>query len=142
MSERAMARSGKQQPKRSATRWALAALAVAVVLLVGLTLHGLRNSPAARMSATGSALPALHPGSGVPPELAREVPPWQATHNTAAVPPGTVPVWRVDPPRPDPSTPLPPTPVEPPNPALHRAPLHNPGGVNRDRPERSVPGLE
>lgn len=33
-------------------------------------------------------------------------------------------------------------PVEPPNPATHRPPMDNPGGVNRDRPPRPVPGLE
>lgn len=37
---------------------------------------------------------------------------------------------------------LPPQPVEPPNPATHRPPMDNPGGLNRFRPARPVPGLE
>jgi hypothetical protein len=75
--------------------------------------------------------------------LADETPPWKATpNNTPALPEGTVPTWEVDPPPPDPSAPLPPDPVDPPNPAEHRPPLHNPGGVNGDRPPRLVPGLD
>ena len=37
---------------------------------------------------------------------------------------------------------LPPEPIEPPNPATHRPPMDNPGGLNRFRPERPVPGLK
>lgn len=37
---------------------------------------------------------------------------------------------------------LPPQPVEPPNPATHRPPMDNPGGLNRFRPARPIPGLE
>lgn len=33
-------------------------------------------------------------------------------------------------------------PVAPPNPATHRLPMDNPGGLNRYRPERKVPGLD
>lgn len=33
-------------------------------------------------------------------------------------------------------------PVEPPNPATHRLPMHNPGGLDRYRPARPVPGLD
>lgn len=36
----------------------------------------------------------------------------------------------------------PPEPVEPPNPATHRPPMDNPGGLNRFRPARPVPGLD
>ena len=36
----------------------------------------------------------------------------------------------------------PPTPVEPPNPATTRPPMDNPGGLNRFRPARPVPGLQ
>ncbi|MFM7204630.1 MAG: hypothetical protein ACKO6N_27985 [Myxococcota bacterium] len=36
----------------------------------------------------------------------------------------------------------PPAPVEPPNPAVHRPPTDNPGGLNRFRPARPIPGLE
>lgn len=36
----------------------------------------------------------------------------------------------------------PPAPVEPPNPAIHRPPTDNPGGLNRFRPARPIPGLE
>lgn len=32
-------------------------------------------------------------------------------------------------------------PIEPPNPATHRPPTDNPGGLNRFRPARPVPGL-
>lgn len=30
----------------------------------------------------------------------------------------------------------------PPNPIVHRPPLHNPGGVDGDRPTRPIPGLQ
>jgi hypothetical protein len=70
------------------------------------------------------------------------VPPWEATpQNTPPVPPGHIPAWQVKPPRPDP-TPPPPPPVPPPDPATHRPPMHNPGGVDGDRPPRPVPGLQ
>lgn len=133
-----MARSAMTSNQRAA-RWMLGALMLAVVVLVGLTLHGLRDPRVAiRTPVTGSAARALHPGSGAP-MLESETPPWQATpDNTSAALPGTVPTRRVDPPRPDPSIRMPLPPVEPPNPAQHRPPLHNPGGVNGDRPEREL----
>jgi hypothetical protein len=113
-------------------RLLLIGLAVAVALLVVLTLQGLRDSPS-----DGAAQPPSAPAT--PAKVRTETPPWQATpSNTTDLPPGTVPAWQVDPPRPDPSTPLPPPPREPPNPALHRPALDNPGGVNGDRPERAV----
>jgi hypothetical protein len=136
----------KPEPKRTRARWALGALLLAVALLVGLTLHGLREGPQpvakdadSRAATAGPANESSIAGPRVPPGLADETPPWQATpENTGALPAGTVPAWQVHPPRPDPSAPLPPAPVEPPNPAEHRPPIHNPGGVNGDRPERTV----
>ena len=136
--------------KRTAARWALGGLALAVALLVGLTLRGLRDGPEPASTDTDGRAGATRPGTesrtarpGAPLELPDETPPWRATPgNTSALPAGTVPAWQVHPPAPDPSPPLPPAPVEPPNPAQHRPPMHNPGGVDRDRPARPVPGLE
>jgi hypothetical protein len=135
----------------SKQRWVLGALALVVVLLVGLTWRGLRGGPAPgqtstpgeRAAGSTSAVPASAPaGAGIPEALTVETPPWQATpHGTAVLPAGTVPVSDIDPPPPDPSLPMPPDPVEPPNPAESVPPLHNPGGVNSDRPERPTPGL-
>jgi outer membrane biosynthesis protein TonB len=69
------------------------------------------------------------------------IPPWESTpQNTPTVPPGHIPAWQVKSPRPE-VTP-PPTPVPPPDPASHRPPMHNPGGVDGDRPPRPVPGLQ
>jgi hypothetical protein len=110
----------------------LGGLLVAVAVLVGLTVSGLREEPAPP-SASRRASPPASAGA----ELARETPPWQTPPATKEpLPAGTVPVWRVDPPRPDPSAPMPAAVVEPPNPATHRPPMDNPGGVNGDRPER------
>jgi hypothetical protein len=134
--------------KRIRARWPLGALALAVALLVGVTVHGLRDPPRPPSTDAGRrTVPAAPPPSVVSraagSELADETPPWKATpNNTPALPEGTVPPWEVDPPPPDPSAPLPPDPVDPPNPAEHRPPLHNPGGVNGDRPPRPVPGLD
>lgn len=142
------------EPKRNAARWASGAL-LAGLLLFGLTLQWLRErsqpvsadtkgraartsprSPSRTHNRSGPATHSSVAGQRVPSELADETPPWQAaSKDTAIMPPGTVPVWRVDPPSPDPSAPLPPPPVEPPNPAQHRPPIHNLGGVDRDRPE-------
>ena len=55
---------------------------------------------------------------------------------------GYIPAWKVKPPRPDPNAPAPPLPAELPNPQLVRPPMHNPNGVNGDRPPRLVPGIE
>ncbi len=140
----------KPEPGPTRARWALGGSLLAVALLVGLTLHGLRDGPPpvstdtdGRAATTGAATALPIAGRRVSPGVAAETPPWRATPgNTSALPAGTVPAWRVKPPPPDRSTPLPPAPVEPPNPAEHRPPVHNPGGVNRDRPERRVPGRE
>lgn len=108
----------------------LAALAVAVVVLVALTLRGLRDdsSPAPNAARTArSVAVAASPSTA-----------WQAPIGTEESDPmpGTVPVSQLDPPRPDPAMPMPVLPAPPPNPALHRPPMDNPGGVNGDRPER------
>ncbi len=135
-----MARSATTRPaKQRAGAWALGALLLVVAALVGLTLHGLRDPRGAtRTLATGSAARSPHPGSGAPVHDS-EIAPWHATpENASAALPGTVPAWRVNPPRPDPSIRMPLPPDEPPNPAQHRPPLHNPGGVNGDRPERGL----
>jgi hypothetical protein len=52
-----------------------------------------------------------------------------------------IPAWKVNLPPSDPNTPQPPLPAEPPDPRTTRLPMHNPGGINGDRPERKVPGL-
>jgi hypothetical protein len=125
-------------------RLVLAALFGVVALLVALTLLGLRGSGATtpepgRATGASSASSPSRAGSAAGPETE----PWQATpQNTTALPPGTVPAWQVNPPPPDPSAPLPPPPREPANPAQHRPAMDNPGGVNSDRPERPVPGVE
>ena len=47
-----------------------------------------------------------------------------------------------EPPRPDRNAQPPPSQVPPPNPQIWRIPsMHNPGGVNGDRPPRPIPGL-
>lgn len=88
------------------------------------------------------SLDGTNPPTSAPP-LPPETPPWEATpENTPPVAEGFVPAWKVRPPPPDPSVPPPPAPREPPEPARHRPPMDNPGGVNGDRPERPMPGLE
>jgi len=119
----------------------LGAMGLAVAVLVGLTVHGLREDPT-RASATKATAetPAMTDTGGVPRHA--ETPPWQTPRDSKEpLPPGSVPVWRVDPPPPDRAAPMPAAPVEPPNPATHRPAMDNPGGVNGDRPERAVPGL-
>jgi hypothetical protein len=138
--------------KPNIARWALGGLVLAVVLLYGFTVHRIGERPQAASadiedregrvesrSRTRSRAPTKR-AAVVEPLPAHETAPWQATE--VALPPGSVPVAHVDPPPPDPHVVLPPPPVEPSNPALHRPPLHNPGGVDRDRPPRPVPGLE
>lgn len=127
------------------SRWILGVLFAVAALLAGLTLQGLHGSSdrvTPEPSNAGAAARASTAGPAVPGQTT-EMPPWQATpQNANALPPGTVPAWQVDPPPPDPAQPLPPPPREPPNPALHRPAMDNPGGVNGDRPERAVPGIE
>lgn len=137
----------KSLPRRTTTRWTLLGSLLGAVVLLGLTLQ---NPQSGSTEAGGSATipspssgrnrgrigPATHsqdarPGALV--ELAEETTPLQA------LPAGTVPVSQVDPPPPDPTASVPSPPVEPPNPAKHRPPIHNPGGVSRDRPERPAP---
>ena len=121
----------------AAQKTLLGALAACAVVLVALTLHGLRDDPSsARATARASA--------SVASTTPAETPPWQANAETPGGPlPGTVPVSHVDPPRPDAAMPMPPaTVIEPPNPALHRLPMDNVGGVDSDRPARAVPGLD
>jgi hypothetical protein len=138
----------KPEPKPTRARWVLGALLLPVILIVALTLHGLRDGPqpvstdaAGRAATTGPATESPIAGPRVSPGLADETPPWRARpESTSALPAGTVPAWRVNPPPPDPSPPLPPAPIEPPNPAKHRPPLHNPGGVDGDRPARPHSG--
>jgi len=118
-------------------RWTLGALLVAAAGLAALTLHGLRASPDATSSAP-AAVSAREVDADQPPSLADERPPWEVVRERDTVlPAGAVPVAHVAAPPPDPSTPMPPASVEPPNPATHRPPLHNPGGVDGDRPPRS-----
>ncbi len=126
------------------SRWILIGLAAAVVVLVVLTLRGLRasNEPVTTVPrnapATTTSAPASK-GAAAVTNVANETPPWQATpESTPTLPPGTVPAWKVSPPPPDPSLSPPSPPREPPNPALHRPSMDNPGGVNGDRPERTV----
>lgn len=77
--------------------------------------------------------------SGAPP---RELKPWEATkENSPPVPKGHIPAWQVNPPPPPPPSPPWPPPREPPDPQIHRPPMHNPGGVDGDRPPRPVPGV-
>ena len=112
----------------------LATLVIVVVVLVGLTVHGLRedSSPASvsREAKTASPL------------ASAETTPWQAAASPETILPGTVPVSQIDPPRADPAMPMQALPAPPPNPALHRPPMDNPGGVDGDRPARTVPGLD
>jgi hypothetical protein len=118
----------------AAQKTLLGALALTVALLVGLTVDGLREESSRGTRAAARASRAELPS-------ATEPAPWHAAADepVSELPPGTVPVSRIDPPRPDLAMPLPQRPVEPPNPALHRPPMDNPGGVNGDRPERPSP---
>src|SRR5690606_921272 len=140
---------------RVSARRITAAWALAGGLLFVLTLAWLCDRPrdrprvtdegAARRAHATSSAPTDRPRSDVrspdatPLEdatLPRAASPWHTTASEpASRPAGTVPVSQVDPPPPDPAARLPPPPVEPPNPAVHRPALHNPGGVNADRPE-------
>lgn len=113
----------------------LGTLVVTVVVLVGLTVHGLREEVTPASASRTASVSAVVVGTS-------EAAPWQAAASPAAILPGTVPVSQIDPPRPDPAMPMPAGPVPPPNPALHRPPLDNPGGVDGDRPARAVPGLD
>jgi hypothetical protein len=127
----------------NASRWVSRAWSIAAVVLVGLTLLWLRERPAsvskhADDEAVSSPSPWRPRGAAMRAPGAPQVP---TTTTTAALPAGTVPVSRIDPPPPDPHAPLPPAPVEPPNPAVHRLSLHDPGALDRARPQRG-PGLE
>jgi hypothetical protein len=128
------------------SRWILGALFAVTAVLAGLTLHGLsgsRDNARPESSAGAASTGAASSAPAMPGQAGTETPPWQASpQNTTALPPGTVPAWQVNAPPPDPAQPLPPPPREPPNPAVHRPPMDNPGGVNGDRPERPVPGVE
>jgi hypothetical protein len=69
--------------------------------------------------------------------------PWQARREPRAHhKPGEIPAWIIKPPPPDPASKPPPPPQEPPDPRLHRPPLVNPNGINGDRPQRPVLGLD
>lgn len=54
---------------------------------------------------------------------------------------GYTPADEMEPLREEPPSPEPPPPVEPPEPSLFRPPMHNPGGVDGDRPPRPIPGI-
>lgn len=93
-------------------------------------------------SATPTSLGGGLRAPNAPVELTDATPPWQTTpENSPPLPAGYVPAWVVKPPAPDPNGALP-EPVEPPDPLTTPPPMDNPGGVNGDRPERPVPGLE
>jgi hypothetical protein len=80
-------------------------------------------------------------GNGERVALTREVPPWASKQEgTAPPPPHHVPAWQLRPPPPSAGDPTPSPPAEPPNPATHRPPDDNPGGVNGDRPARVLDG--
>lgn len=128
-------------------RWLVGGLIVIAAALAVLTLRGLREPTGAATRTPAGASGAERAGKATSPAAtpgAPEVPPWQASAAPRAgeLLPGTVPVSAVNPPPPDPDAPMPPPPVEPPNPALHRPPMDNPGGVDGDRPPRPVPGVE
>jgi hypothetical protein len=124
---------------RNASRWISRAWSIAAVVLVGLTLVWLREPPASvsphadeQAASTSSPSPWRPRGAAMRAPGAPQVP----TTTTAALPAGTVPPSRIDPPPPDPHAPMPPPPVEPPNPAVHRLSLHDPGALDRARPQR------
>lgn len=138
---------------RTSARWARGALLLTGVLLLGFTVQWLRERPQpestdAKERAASTSPSRTHnlsrpatnssaAGQRVPSERADETPPWQVpAQDTATLPPGTVPTWRIDAPPPDPSAPLPAPPAPAPNPAEHRPPLHDPGALDRDRPQR------
>ncbi len=117
--------------------WWIVGLVGATAALGAVTLYGLKRKPEPAPGGV-SAQPQVVTRAGQP----AEGPPWHAPPGDArALPPGTVPVEQIKPPPPDPSAP-PPAPREPKNPATHRPPVHNPGGVDGDRPSRKVPGVE
>jgi hypothetical protein len=136
-------------------RLARAGLVAGILVLgvvVGLLLEGLYRtrpvtpSAAAPTSAAAAPAPRAAPVGGAgraaaAPAPTKELQAWEVTPaNSPPVPPGHVPAWQVKPPPPEP-VPAPAAPVEPPDPATYRPPLHNPGGVDGDRPPRQVPGL-
>jgi hypothetical protein len=131
-----------QTPRRGSRPLVLLAgvLLVAAAVGIGLELQHRRDDAAAGAGgsdATGSgSRSGGRPGAKVPP-------PWEATpDNSPPVPKGQIPAWVVKPPRPDPTLQPPPVPHPPPDPAVFQPPMHNPGGVNGDRPPRPVPGLD
>jgi hypothetical protein len=100
-------------------------------------------------AATGPVAPSWdRPESEVrmaaPPEAVRpkDIKPWEAPEvDPRTLPPGHLTPQQVGITPPDPVV-IPPPPVPPPPPHLHTPPMHNPGGVNGDRPPRPVPGLD
>ena len=100
----------------------LAMLATAVLLVVALHELQRRTQPSARVRTTTTS----DSSRRVVQRHAAEAPAASTRTTRAstigALPPGMVPVSRVDPPPRDPSLQLPPPPVAPPNPAEHRPP--------------------
>jgi hypothetical protein len=99
-------------------------------------------SPAPRTSAPGSGFPRQSQGQyqGGQPLPGTAAPVKEGSTRSSS--PHYVPASRLQPPGADPHPVLPPTPQEPPDPVTHQPPMHNPGGVDGDRPPRAVPGID
>ena len=132
--------------RRSRLVGVIAAAAIAVGVVVGLTLAGLHHSraPKDRSPSTGWRLdyPVPEPATAAVGNEGPRIPPWEATpENTPDVPEGHIPAWVVKPPPPDPNMPAPPPAREWPDPAAQRTPLHDPRDMNGNRRARPIPGI-
>lgn len=109
--------------------WVAAVLVIAVALISHHWHRSSRNLPSRESIEAGRF-----------PVVPDRMPPWEARpDNSPPVAKGYIPAWKIDSPRGDPNARPAPLPVAPPNPAEHRPPMENPGGVNGDRPPRAVP---
>lgn len=144
--------TGKGQIGRRLRRFAFAGGVAGLALLGGLIFDQLyrtrsptgppvASGPEARDTAVFARGPQPSAAGSMRP-LAKEQQPWEAKRGEAPVPPHHVPAWAVNPPRPDRNEAPPPPSKEPSGAPDYRPPMHNPGGVNGDRPARPVPGLD
>jgi len=125
---------------------------VVVGVLVGFLLEGIyRKSPTIDTRTSTEAAKAGEPGAPGSSSARRRAPAIgdraTPTRPRAAgdqpLPPGFEPSTPADDPPPDDRYDHPaPESKPPPDPATYRPPMHNPGGVNGDRPPRPIPGVE
>jgi hypothetical protein len=116
-------------------------VASAAVLPATMIVLGLRGQEkAGEVKAAAARKPVTFtpaPAPTLPPApIAREPQPWESRKDDPPPPEGHVAAWKMHPPRPTMDVvPLPPAPRTVPDPMAVPS-LHNPGGVNGDRPAR------